>query len=77
MNVTRRDAEGSQGARSGDRVFDATLDLERRPWTARSVRSALLRFPWMTTKVIAAIHWEALRLRLGGVPVVPFPEEAK
>jgi DUF1365 family protein len=29
----------------------------------------------MTAKVIAAIHWEALRLRLKGLPVMPFPQE--
>ena len=56
-------------------MFDATLALERQPWTAGAIRSALLRFPWMTAKVIAAIHWEALRLRLKGLPVQPFPQE--
>jgi DUF1365 family protein len=29
----------------------------------------------MTGKVIAAIHWQALRLWLKGVPVQPFAEE--
>ena len=57
------------------RMFDATLTLDRRPWTAGAIRSALARFPWMTAKVIAAIHWEALRLRLKGLPVMPFPQE--
>jgi len=68
MNVIR------QGHESG-RMFDATLTLDRRPWTAAAIRSALLRFPWMTAKVIAAIHWEALRLRLKRLPVMPFPQE--
>jgi DUF1365 family protein len=53
--------------------FDATLTLERRPWTARDLHRALRRHPWMTAKVIAAIHWEALRLRLKGVPVHAHP----
>jgi DUF1365 family protein len=68
MNVIRQ-------GREGGRRFDATLTLDRRPWTASAIRSALLRFPWMTAKVIAAIHWEALRLRLKGLPVMPFPQE--
>jgi DUF1365 family protein len=68
MNVIRQ-------GREGGRRFDATLTLDRRPWTAAAIRSALLRFPWMTAKVIAAIHWEALRLRLKGLPVMPFPQE--
>jgi DUF1365 family protein len=52
-------------------IFDATLTLRRRPWTAASLRAALLRQPLMTAKVIGAIHWEALRLRLKGLPTLP------
>jgi len=55
----------------GAAFFDATLSLERRPWSASSLHLALLAFPWMTAKVIAAIHWEALRLWLKKVPVFP------
>jgi DUF1365 family protein len=33
----------------------------------------LMRFPWMTAKVITAIHWQALRLFLSGVPIVTHP----
>ena len=71
MNLTR------QGPRQHDqgRVFDATLTLRHQPWTARTVRSALVRFPLMTAKVTAAIYWQALRLRLKGLPVTPFPHE--
>ena len=48
--------------------FDATLTLERRPWSAREVHRVLRRHPMMTAKVMAAIHWEALRLWIKGVP---------
>ena len=71
MSLTR---QGPQRPDHG-RVFDATLTLQHQPWTARTVRTALLRFPWMTAKVTAAIYWQALRLRLKGLPVVPFPRE--
>jgi DUF1365 family protein len=54
-------------------LFDATLTLQRHPWTPGSVRRALVRQPLMTAKVIAAIHWEALRLRLKGLPSIPMP----
>lgn len=73
MNVDRRRDDASSVPGTGDRLFDATLSLERRPWTASAIRRALLRFPWMTAKVTAAIHFEALRLRLKGLPVVPRP----
>ena len=50
--------------------FDATLSLERRPWTAAEIRRVLVRYPAMTATVMAQIHWEALRLWWKGVPVV-------
>ena len=50
--------------------FDATLSLERRPWNAAEIRRALVRHPAMTARVMAGIHWEALKLWWKGVPVV-------
>ena len=50
--------------------FDATLSLERRPWNAAEIRRALVRYPAMTASVMAAIHWQAVRLWWKGVPVV-------
>jgi DUF1365 family protein len=60
--------------RTGRSFFDATLKLERKPWTAENLRAALVRHPWMTAKVIGAIHWEALRLFLKGAPVFTHPD---
>jgi len=57
--------------RSGSPLFDATLSLDRRPWTASEIRRQLLRHPAMTMRVITSIHWQALRLWWKGVPVVP------
>jgi len=57
-------------------LFDATLSLERHPWGARELRRTLAEYPWMTAKVIAAIYWQALRLRMKGVPYVPHPGAA-
>ncbi|MEZ5729248.1 MAG: DUF1365 domain-containing protein [Burkholderiaceae bacterium] len=49
-------------------VFSATLALRRVPIRTTTLATTLARFPWMTAKVIAAIHWEALRLWLRKVP---------
>jgi len=57
----------------GIKTFDATLNLRREPWSAAALHRALRRHPWMTLKVIAAIHWEALRLWAKGVPVFTHP----
>ena len=56
---------------AGSVSFDATLSLERRPWSAREIRRTLIRHPAMTARVMAGIHWQALRLWWKGVPVVP------
>jgi uncharacterized protein len=53
--------------------FDATLTLERRPWTPGEIRRALARHPMMTAKVVAAIHFEALRLWWKGLPAYAHP----
>ena len=58
----------------GDCFFDATLDLSREPWTAPALHRALVSYPLMTAKVIAAIHWQALRLYLKKVPVFSKPD---
>ena len=58
-------------------LFDATLTLAHRPWTPRAVRAVLLRHPWMTAKVIVAIHWQALRLLLKRVPVFTHPARVR
>lgn len=54
-------------------AFDASLVLNHRPWTARTIAGALLRCPMMTASVIAAIHWGAVKLWWKGLPIVPRP----
>jgi uncharacterized protein len=63
MNTIVRDAS--------PRPFDATLTLQHQPWAA--LPGALVRHPWMTAKVIGAIHWEAFRLYVKGIPVLTHP----
>ena len=55
--------------RGGQKLFDATLVLSREPVSNR----VLLAFPFMTLKVIASIHWQALKLWLKRVPVYTHP----
>ena len=52
--------------RDGRQAFDATMNMERREITSAALASVLLNFPLMTAKVVAAIHWEALRLWVKG-----------
>ena len=57
--------------------FDATLRLERRALTPSALRAMLAKFPLMTVKVIAAIHWQALRLWLKKCPFYEHPGRAE
>jgi DUF1365 family protein len=57
--------------KAGAVCFDATLSLDRRPWSALEIRRALVRYPAMTANVVAGIHWQALKLWWKGVPLVP------
>ena len=60
--------------RQGREIFNASLNLQQQPLTGGNLAGALLRWPFMTAKVIAAIYWQALRLKLKGVPFCPHPE---
>ncbi len=73
MNTLER---GAASELSGP-FFDATLALERAPWTARNLARVLLLHPWMTAKVIGAIHWQALRLFLKRVPLYTHPARVR
>jgi len=56
-----------------EKIFDATLRLERKTLTASSLARSLGSFPFITLKVIVAIHWQAFRLWLKKVPFHPHP----
>lgn len=57
----------------GQRPFDATLVLERQPWTSGTLLRSVLRFPWLTVQVMWRIYWNALRLRLKRNPFYDHP----
>jgi hypothetical protein len=73
MALRPADAAGAEPAP----VFGATLALRRLPISGAALAGTLLRFPWMTAQVIAAIHWQALRLWLKRVPVHDHPTRSK
>lgn len=60
-------------SRAGERVFDATLSLQRHELSPATLRRFIWRYPVMTAKVAGGIYFEALRLWLKGNPYFPHP----
>ena len=58
---------------AGGPLLAATFFGERRALTSAALLRAFAAFPLLTFKIMAAIHWEALRLWLKGLPLVPRP----
>ena len=76
VHMTLQDSEPAEtpGTR---KLFDATLRLERAPLNGAHLAAVLVRFPLMTLQVVAAIHWQALKLWCKRVPVHTHPDKLK
>lgn len=61
-------------AREGQPILNATLAAERRTTSDGAILGQVLRMPFMTLKVVAGIHWEALKIWLRGARFHGKPE---
>lgn len=68
LTIDGLDAEGV--------LITAALSGERRPLADAALASAVAAIPFLTFKVMAAIHWEALKLWLKRVPLTRQPPPA-
>ncbi|WP_339677673.1 DUF1365 family protein [uncultured Zhongshania sp.] len=58
-------------------LLHAVFRGERRPFSDRELLRNFISLPLMTIKAVVGIHWEALRLFIKGVKLVPRPAEPK
>ena len=62
--------------RADNKIFDATLVLQRKEATAGALARVLITFPLMTMQVVAGIYWQALKLWLKGAPLHDHPAKS-
>lgn len=66
LHIRQSDADGP--------VLDAWTTGHKKHLTDRAIISSLLRYPLLTLKIIAGIHWEALRLWSKGIATTERPK---
>jgi DUF1365 family protein len=66
LRILETDAEGP--------LLAATFHGHRHSLTSRALLRSFFALPLVTFKIMAAIHWEALRLWLKGARLVPRPK---
>ncbi|MEW6767670.1 MAG: DUF1365 domain-containing protein [Pseudomonadota bacterium] len=67
LRILETDSEGP--------LLSATFHGSRKPLTTASLLLAFVNLPFVTFKIMAAIHWEALRLWLKGAKLVERPKQ--
>lgn len=58
-----------------EKQFDATLQMQAQPFTAKKLLWLLVKTPVMSVKVMFGIYWEAMKLWIKGVPVYDHPDK--
>jgi hypothetical protein len=60
-----------------EKILTATWSGERRSFSTVNILKSVARLPFMTLKIIAAIHWQALKLWIKGAKYISKPEPPK
>ena len=63
--------------KDGEKVFDATLSMQRKEMNLKNLMAQTLRFPFITARVVWRIHWNAAKLWLKGAHFFTHPDKIK
>lgn len=80
MRVTRPEEQLSvriDSHRDNQRIFRASLEMEREPFTRANAYRHMIRYPVMSFQIIGRIYFEALRLWWKGATFHSHPEASK
>ncbi|MGB1907143.1 MAG: DUF1365 family protein, partial [Spongiibacter sp.] len=56
-------------------LLHAVFRGERQPLSDRSLLGSFCRLPMMTLRIVLAIHWQAAKLFIKGLRILPRPDE--
>jgi hypothetical protein len=57
---------------SNEKLFDATLVMNKLPFTKQVLRRVWCQLPIMTIKIIASIYWQALKIFVKRIPFIGY-----
>ena len=61
--------------KDGKKVFDATLSMQRYEMNTKNLMQKMLRFPFMTARIVWRIHWNAAKLWFKGARFYTHPDK--
>ena len=67
---------GIENIASDKKLFDATISMKKIDLNKRNLANVLTSFPFMTIKIVSAIHFQALKLWFKGIDYVPHPKNS-
>jgi len=54
------------------KVFDASLIMKQKPFTTGQLWKTWSFLPFMTTKIVASIYWQAMKIFFKGIPFLGY-----
>lgn len=74
---SRQEKDGDSAAGVEEKIFDATLSMERVELNQRELSRVLRRTPIQTASLVVGIYWQALKLFLKKVPLHAHPDRIR
>lgn len=60
---------------NSEKVFDATLNLNKQAFTKRNLFKTWCKLPFMTIKIVLGIYWQALKILIKRIPFIGYQKK--